>query len=54
MQGIAMICLDIAQPVFQVRGVNAEGNWPFATSSRALRAGILPEAAMPSRHRSPM
>ena len=25
MQGIATICLDIAQSVFQVHGVNAEG-----------------------------
>ena len=25
MQGIATICSDIAQPVFQVHGVNAEG-----------------------------
>ena len=25
MEGIATICLDIAQSVFQVHGVNAEG-----------------------------
>ena len=56
MQTITTIGLDIAKSVFQVRGVDAEGNVILRRQLKrqtALHAGLLPEAAaLPSRHRS--
>ena len=46
MQAITTIGLDIAKSVFQVHGVDAEGQChPSPSAQAALRAGILPEAA---------
>jgi hypothetical protein len=50
MQAVTTIGLDIAKSVFQVHGIDEEGNIAHPPSAEApLRAGVLPEAvAMPS------
>ena len=54
MQVITTHGLDIAKSVFQVHGIDAEGNVVVPPSAQAaLRAGILSGAAtVPGRHRS--
>ena len=53
MQTITTIGLDIAKSVFQVHGVDADGNVVIRRQlKRRYVAGILPEAAaVPGRHR---
>ena len=55
MQGIATICLDIAQSVFQVHGVNAEGKVALCRQlKRRYVLASFQKLALPSRYRSPM
>ena len=54
MHTITTIGLDIAKSVFQVHGINAQGQViTTPTVEAAVRFGVLPEAAsVPGRHRS--
>jgi hypothetical protein len=45
MQTATKIGLDIAKSVFQVHGIDAEGNAIVRRQLKRLRGGILPEAA---------
>jgi len=46
MNAVTTIGLDIAKSVFQVHGINREGNVLHPPSAEApLRPGVLPEAA---------
>ena len=52
MQTITTIGLDIAKSVFQVHGVDADGQVVIRRQLKSIRVGILPEAAaMPGWYR---
>jgi transposase len=52
MQAVKTIGLDIAKSVFQVHGVDAQGEVHPPSAQAPLRPGVLPEVAIvPGGHR---